>query len=70
LKIGDEITIKETKQNKKLIATVRETMTKTPAPKWLHAVSADLKGKVVAWPEGEDLQTVFDPTLIVELYSR
>jgi small subunit ribosomal protein S4 len=70
VKIGDEITIKETKQNKKLIATVRETMTKTPAPKWLHAVSADLKGKVVAWPEGEDLQTVFDPTLIVELYSR
>lgn len=70
VKIGDEIAIKDTKVNKKMTEGVREVMARAAAPKWLHATPADLKGKVVSLPEGEDLQTVFDPTLIVELYSR
>jgi len=70
VKIGEEIAVKENKRNKKLIDSMREQLTKATAPKWLHATPADLKGKVVTLPEGEDLQTVFDPTLIVELYSR
>lgn len=70
VKVGDEICIKETKQNKKLIETVRETLANSTTPKWLHIIPAELKGKVVSLPEGEDLQTIFDSTLIVELYSR
>lgn len=70
VKIGDEMAIKVNKQNKKNIENIREQLSRAETPKWLHVVSADLKGKVVSFPEGEDLQTVFDPTLIVELYSR
>jgi len=70
VKVDDEISIKENKLSKKMIDGVREVMARSSAPKWLHATPADLKGKVVSLPEGEDLQTVFDPTLIVELYSR
>lgn len=70
VKVGDEISVKESKRSKKMTEGVKEVMTRTTAPKWLFATPADLKGKVVSLPEGEDLQTVFDPTLIVELYSR
>lgn len=70
VKVGEEISIKENKVSKKMIDGVREVLTRAATPKWLHATPTDLKGKVVSLPEGEDLQTVFDPTLIVELYSR
>lgn len=68
--VGDEITIKDNKQKKKLIDGLVEQLSNNITPKWLHATPAELKGKVVSLPEGEDLKSVFDPTLIVELYSR
>jgi len=70
VRIGDEVSVKETKRAKKLVEGLVEQMSKNVTPKWLSASPADLKGKVVSLPEGEDLKSVFDPTLIVELYSR
>ncbi|MFH1252905.1 MAG: 30S ribosomal protein S4 [Candidatus Uhrbacteria bacterium] len=70
VRVGDEIAIKEIKLKKKNIQGLVEQISKNQAPKWLNATPADLRGKVVSLPEGEDLQSVFDSTLIVELYSR
>lgn len=70
VRVGEEIAIKENKLKKKNVENLSEQMTKSIAPKWLNATPGSLKGKVVSLPEGEDLQSVFDPTLIVELYSR
>jgi len=70
VRVGEEIAIKANKLKKKMVENLTEQMSKNEAPKWLHATPADLKGKIVSLPEGEDLKSVFDPTLIVELYSR
>jgi len=70
VKVGEEISIKESKRNKKMVDGLVEQLSKNTAPKWLHVTSGELKGKIVSLPEGEDLKSVFDPTLIVELYSR
>lgn len=70
VRVGEEISVKEIKLKKKNVTGLTEQLSKTQAPKWLNTTTANLSGKVVSLPEGEDLQTVFDPTLIVELYSR
>jgi len=67
---GDIVSIKESKKKKKLITDMGSRMSKHDAPKWLSVDSAMLSGKVTSIPEGEDLRSVFDPTLIVEFYSR
>lgn len=70
VRLGEEIAVKQTKLQKKLMEGLAEQMSKTQVPKWLHNSPQELKGKVVSLPESEDLQSAFDPTLIVELYSR
>ncbi|KKR84284.1 MAG: 30S ribosomal protein S4 [Candidatus Uhrbacteria bacterium GW2011_GWF2_41_16] len=70
VRIGDEISIQESKRERPMVKEVEQRLTKAQPAKWLHLDAQNLKGKVVSIPEGEDLQTVFDPTLIVELYSR
>lgn len=70
VKTGDIITIKESKQNSALIKEVQEPLAKHETPSWLSMDAKTMTGKVTGLPEGEDLQTVFDPTLIVEFYSR
>ena len=68
--IGDEIAIKETKRAKKLFENIEARLQKQTLPSWLFLDAGSVKGKVVSHPAGEDLKQVFDPTLIVELYSR
>ncbi len=68
--VGDKISIKESKKEKKLVKDIPETMKLSQTPKWLSRDEALLEGKVTSLPEGEDLEQVFDPTLIVEYYSR
>ncbi|MBI4598877.1 30S ribosomal protein S4 [Candidatus Uhrbacteria bacterium] len=70
VRVGDEIQIHETKRDKKLWKEREGEVAKVQPSKWLHLDTSSLKGKVVSVPEGEDLAAVFDPTLIVELYSR
>ena len=70
VKVGEVISIKESKRNKGLLKDLEERLVKAEPPKWLHMDPATSTGKVVGLPEGDDLKTIFDPTLIVELYSR
>lgn len=68
--VGDELTVKESKKGKKLMEELALHMTTAERSKWLSIDPSGFTAKVTSLPEGEDLQQVFDPTLIVEFYSR
>ncbi len=68
--VGDVVSVKETKRQKGIVSQMTERLAKAEAPKWLNLDAAAMSGKVTSVPEGEDLRQVFDPTLIVEFYSR
>jgi len=70
VRIGDIITVKESKKTKKLLLNLKEYIENHNTPQWLTMDTSNLTGKVTSIPEGEDLRSVFDPTLIVEFYSR
>jgi small subunit ribosomal protein S4 len=70
VRVGEAIAFKDSKKNKGLLSGLSERLQKTEAPRWLSLDSAAMTGKVTSLPEGEDLKSVFDPTLIVEFYSR
>ncbi len=70
VRIDDEITIRENKQKKGVFSDLEERLVNHTAPSWLHADLPTKTGKIVGKPEGEELQEVYDPKLIVEFYSR
>lgn len=70
VRIDDVIEIRENKQKKGVFADLADRLKNHTVPGWLHLDQGSLKGKVVSLPEGEDLKEVYDPTLIVEFYSR
>lgn len=70
VRVDEVIGFKESKKTKGLLNGLQERLQKTEAPRWLSLDAAMFTGKVTSLPEGEDLKSVFDPTLIVEFYSR
>jgi len=68
--IGDVITIKPSKLEKGIVKKIPEAMNQSTLPSWVSRDEKAMTGKVTALPEGEDLKQDFDPTLIVEFYSR
>lgn len=68
--IGDEIAVKESKQKKTLIQDISESIEEQEAPKWLARDIGKMTAKVTSAPEFEDTDRIYDPTLIVEFYSR
>ncbi|PJA46026.1 30S ribosomal protein S4 [Candidatus Uhrbacteria bacterium CG_4_9_14_3_um_filter_50_9] len=68
--VGDEISIKESKKTTNMIKQIPEVMGLSAVPKWIARDDKALSGKVTSLPEGDDLDQPFDPTLIVEFYSR
>lgn len=70
VKTGDVIAIKENKRASALVSDLTERLAKQEAPNWLSINAPEATGKVTGEPEGEDLRQVFDPTFIVEFYSR
>jgi len=70
LRVGDVIAFKDSKKDKGLMQGMNERLAKSEPPKWLSLDAGPMSGKVSGMPEGEDLRSVFDPTMIVEFYSR
>ncbi|MBI4592179.1 30S ribosomal protein S4 [Candidatus Uhrbacteria bacterium] len=68
--IGDQISIKPSKVEKGIVKTIPESMSQSTLPSWIARDEKAVTGKVTSLPEGEDLKQDFDPTLIVEFYSR
>jgi len=69
VKDGDVITVASKSASKEHFKMLREQGDKV-APKWLELDMANLKGKVVAMPERDDIDLTIEEHLIVELYSR
>ncbi len=70
VKPGDEVSLKPTKKDKAVVTELKEFAASATVPAWLQADASTLSGRVLSVPEGEDLQQVFDPKLIIEFYSR
>jgi len=68
--VGDEISIKSSKLDKGIIKFIPEAMNLGTLPAWISRDDKAMTGKITSIPEGEDLKQGFDPTLIVEFYSR
>lgn len=68
--VGDEISIKPSKVEKGIIKLIPEAMNLGTLPGWISRDEKATTGKVTSIPEGDDLNQGFDPTLIVEFYSR
>lgn len=68
--VDDVIAIRENKKGKGVFSDLDDRLKNHSVPGWLHLDLGTKEGKVVSLPEGEDLKEVYDPTLIVEFYSR
>ena len=68
VKVGDVISIKESKRDLEMFKALKGM--KIVMPKWLEFNSDNLSGKILALPEREDIDMNVSENLIVELYSR
>ncbi len=66
---GDEITVAPKSASAEHFKILKEQGEKS-VPKWLEFDIANLKGRVVAMPERDDIDLTIAEHLIVELYSR
>lgn len=69
-KPGDTIGIKKNRSSKKIFNGLEEKLKTVKTPGWLSINVEKQEGKVLNAPIGDDLKQIFDPKLIVELYSR
>ncbi|RMD50573.1 30S ribosomal protein S4 [Candidatus Parcubacteria bacterium] len=70
VRVDDVIAVRENKKNKKIFSDFKERIAGYKTPGWLYLDAANMSGKVVSMPAGEDLKEVYDPKMIVEFYSR
>lgn len=70
VKIGDEITSRSTTRSKALLNRIIEENSRREAPEWISVSNDELKGKILRQPADDEIQSVADVQLIVELYSK
>lgn len=68
IKVGDIITIKESKRETEMFKDLKGT--KMIVPKWLEFNSTKLTGKILALPQRDDIDLNIQEALIIELYSK
>lgn len=68
VKVGDVISVKESKLKKKCFDSVRES--RVVVPKWLEFNAEKLSGKVLNLPARDDIDLNIEEHLIIELYSK
>ncbi len=69
VKVGDIITVKESKQKKKAFEGIEEKLSKAELPSWLSVDAAKKSGKVLGGPMKDDFEKAFDVRMIIEYYS-
>jgi len=70
VKVGDVIEVKEKSKGFQRFKDITDTTASRIVPEWLEADMDNLKGKVVALPERDQIDIDIQETLIVELYSK
>jgi small subunit ribosomal protein S4 len=67
---GEIVTIKPASLVSGQFKNLKDELLAHETPSWLLLKQDELSGKVLEAPRTEELQTIFDPRLIVEFYSR
>lgn len=70
VKAGDVIQVKESSKESPIMKEMAEGIASKTVPAWLELSAADLSGKVVRYPNREEIDIPIQEHLIVELYSR
>lgn len=70
VRVGDVVTIAEASKDLAKIKELVECIDTKISPKWLEVDKENIKAKVIALPEREDIDFPFEEQLIVELYSK
>lgn len=70
VKPGDNITVKDKPQSRRLAARNLELTQITPVPDWLTVNKDQFTGSVSRIPSREEIAPIVNEQLIVELYSR
>ncbi|SEP26051.1 30S ribosomal protein S4 [Propionispora vibrioides] len=70
IKADDVIQVKESSKESPIMKEMAEGIASKTVPAWLELSAADLSGKVVRYPNREEIDIPIQEHLIVELYSR
>ena len=71
VKVGDEVSIRETSKNHPTVLSSRDATAHAPSPSWMDVDRDNLKGKIIGMPRRDELtQIPINEQLIVELYSK
>ena len=70
LKIGDKVEVRQSRRDRELFKTVKETLRSHQAQDWLSLDAANLAGSVIALPRRDQMPLDFNEQLVVEYYSR
>jgi small subunit ribosomal protein S4 len=69
-KVGDVVTWTQSGQGTTYLQTLRESIASKAMPSWLSLDQAEMTGRVLQYPETEEIAPKFNPATIVEYYSR
>lgn len=70
VKVGDIVEVKEKSRKATSITEAMETVVRRGIPNWMELEKGNFKGKLLAYPNREDLTMPIQEQLIVELYSK
>jgi len=70
VKIGDQITLRSKSQKSKLFSNIEEKLSKAQVPSWLALEAKSLSGKILDYPKKDEMESTFDPQIVIEFYSR
>jgi len=68
--VGDEITVREGSKNTGLFTTITDEHSAQGVPNWLTFDIKKLSGTKKSEPQYDPTETLFDPQLVLEYYSR
>ena len=70
VKVGDNVEVTEGSREATSITEAMETVVRRGIPNWIELEKGNFKGKLLAYPNREDLTMPIQEQLIVELYSK
>ncbi len=70
IKVGDTVEVKQGSRDATAISEAMETVIRRGIPSWIELEKENFKGKLLAFPNREDLTMPIQEQLIIELYSK
>jgi len=70
LKEGDEVSIADSSKEIAPVVEAKESGGTLTVPEWLEVDLENLKGKILRYPEREEIKAPINEQIIVELYSK